>query len=539
MTSVLTPDLVREWLRRARIALAAARTQIDALNVYPVPDGDTGTNLFLTMDAAVDAVAAASGPTGDRRTPLTAAEVARAAATGALLGARGNSGVILAQMLRGVADELGARPAGASLDADVVRGMLRRAADLGYQAVSRPVEGTILTVARAAAEAAEAATTSTGSAAQSAIAAAAGARAALARTPQMLEALRLAGVVDAGGQGLVEVLDALAGVTSGAVGPVDVELPAVADPVVAHRAYGGPAYEVMFLFDAAPTGAEAEPVEALREQLDALGDSVVVVGGDGLWNVHAHVDDAGSAIEAALGLGRPHRIRVTYLEPVNAGRGRAVVAVTHGPGIAALMGECGVAAVAAGPRRRPSTAEILDAIVRTHAAQVLVLPSDAETCAVAEQAALQARESGIRVSVIPTRSVVQTLAAVAVHDPGISFDDDVVAMTRAVGATRYGAVTVASRAALTTVGPCASGDVLGLVDGDIVAIGTEPGAVARDLLRAMLAAGGELVTIVRGADATEALGADLADWLGRDYPLVDVVTHDGGQPLWPLIVGVE
>ena len=146
---------------------------------------------------------------------------------------------------------------------------------------------------------------------------------------------------------------------------------------------------------------------------------------------------------------------------------------------------------------------------------------------------------GVRVSVIPTRSIVQTLAAVAVHDPSIRFDDDVVTMTRAAGATRYAAVTVASRAALTTVGPCDVGDVLGLVDGDIVVVGGDVASATRDILTRMLAIGGELVTLVLGADAGRELSEDLPEWLAERYPLTDVVVHDGGQPLWPIIMGVE
>jgi dihydroxyacetone kinase-like predicted kinase len=158
---------------------------------------------------------------------------------------------------------------------------------------------------------------------------------------------------------------------------------------------------------------------------------------------------------------------------------------------------------------------------------------------VAEAAAELARADGIRVSVIPTRSIVQTLAAVAVHDPSTRFDDDVVSMTRAAGATRYAAVTIASRAALTTVGPCEQGDVLGLVDGDIVVIGHDVAAVARDILSRMLAIGGELVTLVLGADAGADLSDDLPRWLASAHPLIDVAVHDGGQPLWPIIMGVE
>ena len=548
---MVTSTLVRDWALRAMSTLGDRRAEIDALNVFPVPDGDTGTNLYLTMESAVASVeqcwpsTAQADAAGAAAPEPSTADAARAMALGALMGARGNSGVILSQILRGTSEVLSVLPDGQALDGEQVHRLLQRASDLGYEAVARPVEGTILTVARAAADAAGALVSSgVRDAAEVLTAAADGAREALARTPTMLESLRLAGVVDAGGAGLVVVLDSLAEAVSGvrragsdaAVGP-HAPVPRPVDAEATHH-YGGPAYEVMFLLEAAD-----DDVATLRGELDALGDSLVVVGGDQLWNVHVHVDDAGAAVECAMRAGRPFRLRITHLEPVVAASpsldGRALVAVSHGPGVAELLGRAGVGVIPAAARQRPSTAEILDAIRLMHAAEVVVLPSDKDTRAVAEAAAEHARERGVRVSVIPTRSIVQTLAAVAVHDPSIRFDDDVVSMTRAAGATRYAAVTIASRAALTTVGPCQEGDVLGLVDGDIVAIGSDVATVARDILARMLAVGGELVTLVLGADATPDLSQALPEWLEQSWPLTEVVAYDGGQPLWPIIMGVE
>ena len=557
----LSAALVRDWAHTALAALGSARAHIDALNVFPVPDGDTGTNLYFTVEAAALSVdACCEKPTS------TGVEAARALATGALLGARGNSGVILSQILRGVGEGLDQAEAG--LDGEVIHRILRRGADLAYEAVAHPVEGTILTVMRSAAEGAEralgaAAAEGRSDAAAVMDSAVRAAEEALDLTPTMLEALRLAGVVDAGGQGLVVVLRSLADVIRGGARewqPLVAQstgdgaestrpsapFPADGGPGDGGPGYQGPAYEVMFLFDAAD-----DAVPDLRARLDALGDSLVVVGGDRLWNVHVHVDDAGAAIEAAMELGRPFRIRVTHLQTASGspssgagalmqpGSQRSVVAVSHGPGVAQLLSEADIVIVPARANVRPSTAELLAAIGQAHASEVVILPSDKDTTAVAEIAAEEARGQGLRISVIPTRSIVQTLAAVAVHDPLARFDDDVVAMTRAAGATRYGAITVASRDALTTAGPCRAGDILGLVDGDIGIVGADLSSVTHEMIAGMLAIGGELITLVFGGDADEQWRTDVAEWVAEAFPLIDVVTYDGGQPLWPLILGVE
>ena len=538
-------NFVHDWAQAALFALGEARAEIDALNVFPVPDGDTGTNVYLTMEAACAGVKEAIDVEDSR------ASAARGLARGSLLGARGNSGVILSQILRGTAEVLSAIPSERELIGSDIAAMLERGADLAYTAVAKPVEGTILTVARAAANAARAARSE--SVAVTVGAASDGASDALEQTPSLLESLRIAGVVDAGGRALVVVLDALVDVVSGARHPAHGRghrAPSRPSRFARHPqwglglvgrepppAYSGPSYEVMYLLD-----ADAPSVDRLRDSLAALGDSLVVIGSDGLWNVHVHVDDPGAAVEAGVVAGRPHRIRITRLESVSDSGdrpARALVAVTHGPGTESLLRDADVATVPALPHTRPSTGEILSAILASGAPEVIVLPSDSDTRQVAEVAAAEARASGVRVSVIPTRAVVQTLAAVAVHDGDARFEDDVVAMTRAAGATRYAAVTIASRQALTTAGPCRIGDVLGLVDGDISVIGDSTETVSRELLAAMLAAGGELVTLVFGSESDEQFAERLESWLAAEHPMVDVADYHGGQPLWPLIIGVE
>jgi DAK2 domain fusion protein YloV len=555
----LDAEALARWAAHARDALGEARAEIDELNVYPVPDGDTGTNLHLTFVAAVEALADPDGSDGSEpqsRQDLPdrvagPAAVLGALAQGALMGARGNSGVILSQLLRGLADGVG--------DAEEVGpGELAAALAVGaraaYDAVAKPVEGTMLTVARVAAEQARRAATATGSGAADlsrvVTAAADGAREALRHTPEQLDVLARAGVVDAGGRGVCVVLDALATAVTGVLpATVDTTVPAhhveaarprsgldVSDPD-AH----GPTYEVMYLLDAA-----ADAIPGLRAALEPLGDSLVVVGTEPIWNVHVHVDDVGAAVEAGIEAGRPHRIRVTHfrdaarasvaeLHPAS----RGVVSVVAGEGLAALFEAAGATVVTGGPGRRASTAELLTGLRQARARDLVVLPNDADSLAVAEAAAAKARDEGLRVAVIPTKASVQAIAALAVHDESRRFEDDVVAMTAAAGHCRHGGVTVAARAAVTMGGVCKPGDVLGIVDGDFAVIGDDLVEVAGTVLERMLGSGGELVTLVRGADADAGLADAVAGRVRSARPEVDTVVYEGGQARYPLLIGVE
>ncbi|MET8819109.1 DAK2 domain-containing protein [Streptomyces rochei] len=589
---------VRTWCGLSLRALGRAREEIDAINVYPVADGDTGTNLYLTVESAVAAVeavfAAHAVRTGEppgaepgrvvgRGEGPSLAEAVGAMAHGALIGARGNSGTILAQLLRGLAQVLAAGGETAHTghtdpsddgdhrdhtDGPGLRLALRHAAESARQAVAHPVEGTVLTVAAAAADAADAAE---GDCAEVARAAHEGARAALATTPEQLPALERAGVVDAGGHGLVTVLAALvetftgrapeppARAAHGPAAPVAECSPAHGhvdgvspDRVHGDDAYrddadglGGPAFEVIYLLEAADTA-----VARLRERLDALGDSLVVVGGDGLWHVHVHVDDAGAAVEAGVEAGRPYRIRITHFghgdahtthaeRPPRERAQRAVVAVVPGEGLAGLYAEAGATTVLARPGEPPASGELVHAVRRAHAREVVLLPNDAELRHTAAAAAEQARTEGVRVALIPTRSAVQGIAALAVHEPGRRFDEDVVAMTSAAGATRYAEVTVAEHRSWTTAGICQAGDVLGLVDGDVAVIGTDVTDVAATVLDRMLAAGGELVTLVLGDEAPESVAAHLEARVREAYLAVDTVVYRGGRQGALLLVGVE
>ena len=551
-TVVATFDLptVLRFADLALVALGDAREEIDALNVYPVPDGDTGTNLYLTLESARAAMREATGLSDDDETVPPDADLRRAVgafARGALLGARGNSGVIFSQLVGAFCKRL-AEAGPDDRSAVVFAEALAAATEASYAAVGRPVEGTILTVAAAAAQAAAVTAarphTRVGHVVRDAAAAA---REALARTPEQLAVLRDAGVVDAGGRGLCVVLDAAESAVTGRR-PVRVAAPlgthAIPRPVPQDDLTpDGPSYEVMYLLDASD-----ERIPALRTALDPLGDSLVVVGGDGLWNVHVHVDDVGATVEAGIEAGRPHRVRVTHFAEQAARRtttrraartGRAVVVVAAGAGLGELFVQAGATVVPGGEGRRPSTGQVLDAVVSTGAAEVIVLPNDRDTVPAAEAAARTAREEhDLRVVVIATRAQVQGLAALAVHEPGRPFDQDVLEMAAAARHARSGEVSVAARQAITTAGPCEPGDVLGAIEGDFVLVGQDLQEVATGVLERLLGGGGELVTLVGGAEAGD-LAERCAAHLADAHPTVDVVVYAGGQPGYPLLVGVE
>lgn len=538
---VLDAAALRWWCTAGLAALTDARQEIDDLNVYPVPDGDTGTNLQLTLAAVVEAVSTA---------PSDLAGTVRAMVTGSLMGARGNSGVIISQLLRGFGDVAGALTA---IGPEDLKAALSHSATSAYGAVAVPVEGTVLTVARAAADGA------VGETLEAVVRSArAAAEQALALTPEQLPALKAAGVVDAGGRGWCVLLKALEQVVTGLVTGVAPPHPALLvdrdrTGLVAAREAGSEefAYEVQFLL----RNAGNEAVAGLKQVLGTMGDSLVVVGGEGLFNVHVHVNDVGAAIEAGVEAGRPFRITVTrFADQVRADQaradpfaeggvrptGRTVVAVVPGEGLAALFRRSGAAVVAGGPTANPSTQEVLDAILATGAGQVVVLPNDANVRAVAQAAACQATErTGVEVVVVPTQSVLQGLVALSVADPDEAFAADVVAMTAAADATRWAEITTAVRASQTAAGPCRAGDALGLVAGAVVLVGTDVEQAARDVLSRLLAQGGELVTVVVGEPAEAGAGDRLAAYLGAEHPAVEVQLLEGGQAHYPFLLGVE
>ena len=529
---------------------------INRLNVYPVPDGDTGTNMARTLDAVV---AELEGADGERDSTYNAIS------HGSLMGARGNSGVILSQILRGL---VGTLKGATDITATKVAEGLRAASAAAYQAVLKPIEGTILTVVRESADAATAAAAEGASLVGMLRAARAAAKTALDNTPELLPVLKDAGVVDAGGAGYLLFLDAALHVVDGdplpepdeGDGPTAEQL-----ELVSHRrAKDGELdvseqrYEVMYFVDLAD-----ERIEDFKQSWGEIGDSIVVVGGDGLWNCHVHTNDIGAAIETALQLdGRPKQIRVTDLfeemaeehavreASLHGGSRRertgfglpavrcAVVAVASGDGLAELFGQLGVQGVVTGGQTlNPSTAELLAAVEAVNADEVVVLPNNKNIIAVAEQLDALTTKS---VRVVPTTSMPAALAALVVYDPEADAEANVEEMTDGAQSVATGEITQAIRDTKSDIGSVTAGDWIGLVRGDgIVTVSGSLDGAACALLDHLITPGREIVTVITGRDATTAHTDALLAWLVENRPDVQVEVHRGGQPLYPYLFGVE
>lgn len=530
--SSFTLPVLHTWLVEAQNALRAAREEIDALNVFPVPDGDTGTNLYLTVEAAC---AAFIEPYEDLA--AAAREVGRAA----ILGARGNSGVIFSALLRDLVAELAQSP-------ENFAHALSQGASGAYRAVASPLEGTILTVASHSAQEAVTVAARGADLAEVAIAAADAAYSSLLLTPDLLIQLRDAGVVDAGGRGLVVVLDALVTVLTGikprrtdhAVYPIN-----RFSPLEGSRDFKGGDIECEVMYHFA-----ADESAQLQSVLESLGTSVMVAGIDSLWKVHVHVplNRVSDCINAGLTRGIVTEVCVEPLDLHSTNRvhsesteirSRILIAVTHGEGVQRLLESLGVTCIPTPARQQPSAAELIAAIKGSEAREIVILPADRDTHPVADIAASDMRSMGYRVSVIPSRAITQSLAAIAVHDPSLEFDRDVVSMTRAASATRYGAITRATRDVLTMAGACKSGDYLGLIDGEISEIETSLLTVSKKIVRRMLTPGAELLTIVTGSELSASEIESFLTWVKTRYPLIDLELVSGEQPLWPFIFGVE
>ena len=538
-----------------RDALTDHREAINKLNVYPVPDGDTGTNMSLTLRSVVEEL----DDSGDDM-----ASVCNGIAHGSLMGARGNSGVILSQILRGFSGVVAEH---ASIDGRLLATGLTAAARGAYTAVGNPVEGTILTVIRESSKAAADAATQGTDLCGVLEAARDEAAASLERTPTLLQVLADAGVVDAGGAGLLLLYDAALHVVDDRPMPE----PEATSPAAPHhrqlgaaRGEGGPSiadlrYEVMFLLD-----APDQQIAGFKEAWAQVGDSIVVVGDGGIYNCHIHCDDIGAAIECGIEIGRPHNIRITdlldelaeleerdwvaaALDSDTSQRGdgaakgptvpTAVVAVGAGSGVFAILKSMGVQAVVAGGQSmNPSTAELVAAVESVSAPEVIILPNNQNIIAVARQVSEQTSRT---VEVVATASVTEALAGLMAYDPQATASVNAASMTEAFSAVVSGEVTRAVRDATSDAGPIAQGDWLGICQAGIQAVDSSMVAAATGLLAAIVDEDHELLTVITGEDADHYTTAMIESWITRNHPDVEVEVHHGGQPLYPYFFGLE
>ena len=519
---------------------------VNALNVFPVPDGDTGTNMSLTMRAALDEV--------KDRASVSLSELAHTVAQGALMGARGNSGVILSQILRGFSRGVDGRDT--LTPQDLARG-LKEGAVTAYNGVMKPVEGTILTVARESAEVAAKLATAgsdllgvlTGTVAE--------ARASLARTPSLLPVLAEAGVVDAGGQGLLLIFEGMLRHLRGEATEGD----AVIDLDVAqvHAIEGATyAYDTQFVI----LGSGLDP-EAIRGGIASLGDSVLVVGDGEAVKVHVHTDSPGKALDLGIAEGQVTSVIIENMqlqfEEFRAATDRAslvkagslaeetaapaalgetgVVAVVAGEGLRRVFESLGVSAIVSGGQTmNPSTQDLLEAIQNVPAERVIVLPNNTNIVLAAQQATALCKKEA---AVVPSKTIPQGISALLAYNFGADLAANCELMTEACQQVETVEVTCAVRSAQVNGMGIVEGQYLGLLNGDLVSAGEDSRSVVRDVLERIEAEQYEILTLYYGVDTSGEDAAALAEDIRRDYVALEVEVLDGGQAHYHYVVSAE
>jgi len=540
--------LAASWLDRHH-------EQVNALNVFPVPDGDTGTNMSMTMRSALD---------GSSGNGSSAGDMAGRIAHGALMGARGNSGVILSQIFRGFAAAIRDRE---EIDGRDLALALTAAQTMAYRAVMRPVEGTMLTVIRGAAERASKAAERTPSLVPVLHAAVTGARDALESTPELLDILRRANVVDAGGQGVVFILEGLERFATGE--PFD--------PVEAHQDATTTGAGMAFLDQLGELHGE-DPFgyctnfmvfgnnlnfDKCRDHIATMGQSAVIVGDDTIIKVHIHTENPGGVLEYAIGLGDLDQIKIDNMSkqtdslsaqrsdavsPSTAGAPaqevrqahpgtQAVVTCAAGDGLADALRTMGATTVVrCGQSNNPSTAELLEAVEAEEMDQVILLPNNKNIILTANQiAALTMKQ----VRVVPSTSVPQGLASLAVFNDGHSLEHNVADMSEALKSVQTIELTRAVRNVELNGVQVASGQTIGLIDDQLIVSGDSTAGVARDVFTRIPRSDAELISVFPGEDSGEDDVRAISDIISETFPDAEVEIHEGGQPHYLFIIAIE
>lgn len=531
-----------------RDALSTHRELLNALNVYPVPDGDTGTNMSLTLQSVIQEL---------EDTSVDASSQWKAISHGSLMGARGNSGVILSQILRSIADTFSSCE---EIDTVAIAQALAHASDAAYASVLRPVEGTILTVARQVAELASKIVDENENSnlvpfLEKVVEEG---RLSLQRTPDLLPVLKEAGVVDAGGAGYLLLLSSFLHVADGRPIPAPAEAPVNTAEVSKRQRNNDPTdvgelrYEVMFFL-----AALDEEIDVFKQEWATIGDSIVVVGGDGLYNCHIHTNDIGAAIETGIRRGTPNTIRVTDLHEEIEHREEileiggvtkvtraieeegltAVIAVVAGKGVSAVFESLGVhAVVSGGQSMNPSVHDLIQAVEAIKAEEIIILPNNKNIIPVSEQVNSQVDKS---VVVVPTRSIPEGIASLIAFDPKTGAQSNLSSMSEAAQEVATGEVTRAVRDSETQAGKVKEGDWIGLDQSGVSSISESMTQAAINLLDTLIDPDHELVSIISGNGSNEESIREISEWLQEEKPYVAVEVHAGDQPLYPYYFGVE
>jgi DAK2 domain fusion protein YloV len=534
---------LRRMLSAGAQVLEANVEAVNALNVFPVPDGDTGTNMLLTLKAVVQAANDSPGS--------AISNVANAAAHGALLGARGNSGVIFSQFLRGVARTFEGH---ADADAGLLAAAFTEGGIATYRAVSNPVEGTMLTVIRRTAEAMQSASSSPDSDITCVLEAGLdAAQDAVAQTPSQLPVLKAAGVVDAGGQGFSLMLDgALRALRGEDVSAVMLEMDGAAGHVapgfldsIESEVYG---FCTQFII----RGQGMDP-DNLRERVSVMANSTVVIGDESLVRIHAHTQEPEALVELGKTWGIVDQVKIESMDAQHqefhashhdeqpssplASSPLGVVAVVQGSGLEAVFRSLGVEVIVTGGQTmNPSCQELLDAIDTLNADSVLILPNNANVLPAARQAAELAR---IPVHVVPTVTLPQGIAGMLAYSPEGSISDNAESMTNGALSILCGEVVTAVRDAQVDGSPVLSGQVMGLLEGKMVRAESSHHEALSSLVQAVAPEGGSLVTLYWGGDVSQDDANDAVESLQNAHPGTEVEAVHGGQPYYHYLVSIE
>ncbi len=553
----ITTSLFQEMVQAAATRLGNQAEYVNSLNVFPVPDGDTGTNMGMTIENGAKAVA--------DQPASTVGQVGQVLSKGLLMGARGNSGVITSQLFRGFGQAIKDKE---ELDGKALAEAFQAGVEVAYKAVMKPVEGTILTVSRGAATAALKKAESTDNAVEVMRAALDGAKAALAKTPEMLPVLKEVGVVDSGGQGLVFIyegfLSALTGdyLTSEEFQATPANMSeminaehhkSVAGHVATEDIKFGYCTEIMVALRKGPTYVKDFDYESFRNYLNELGDSLLVVNDDEIVKVHVHTEDPGLVMQEGLKYGALVKVKVDNMrgqheaqlekeatqEPVPASPAKdfGLIAVVAGDGLAEIFKSQGVdVVVSGGQTMNPSTEDIVKAIESLNAKNVIILPNNKNIFMAAQSAA---DVVDIPAAVVESRTIPQGLTSLLAFNPEQSLEDNLSAMTDSLADVVSGSVTLAVRDTSIDGLEIHKDDILGMVDGKILVSNPDMETALLATLEKMIDEDSEIVTLYIGQDGQQDLVEKLTQALTDKYEEIEVEVHQGDQPVYPYLFSVE